>query len=141
MHSTFSTRRREENTEHTVTGEKEQLDFGSSNKRYRNVKDKTDERSRDRLIDHTERIGAYYVSIGNAYGRWPLPDRHDKDVPADFHAFWKDEGNAKTIREAQGMRDEMVHTVQNFTDHPTEDPFLSRADTCTFSEDNVRIHG
>ncbi|XP_046832673.1 neprilysin-4-like isoform X1 [Vespa crabro] len=92
---------KEEKTEHMVTEEKEQLDFGSLNQRYRNVKDKTNERSQDRLIDHTERISTYSVSIGNAYGRWPVPDHQDKDAPADFHAFWKDEGNAKSIREAQ----------------------------------------
>ncbi|KAL2725026.1 neprilysin-4-like isoform X2 [Vespula squamosa] len=104
---------KEEKTEHTATEEKEQLDFGSLNQRYRNAKDKTDERSQDRLIDHTDRISTYSVSIGNAYGRWPVPDNDSKDVPADFHAFWKDEGNAKNIREAQAriMLDYMDKTA------------------------------
>lgn len=103
--------RREEKTEHIATEEKEQLDFGSLNQRYRNVKDKTDERSQDRLIDHTERISTYSVSIDNAYGRWPVPDHHDKRVPPDFRAFWKDEGNEKSIREAQGMQDAAYRSI------------------------------
>lgn len=127
--------RREEKTEHVATEENEQLDFGSLNQRYRNVKDKTDEGSQDRLIDHTERISTYSVSIGNAYGRWPVPDHHDKHAPPDFRAFWKDEGNEKSIREAQGMQDAAYRSIL-----PILLWLILRADTY-LSKDNVRIHG
>lgn len=49
--------------------------------------------------DEGEEGGRHSISIDDTDTSLPIADG---DAGADFHAFWKGEGNARAIREAQG---------------------------------------
>ena len=53
--------------------------------------------------DEGEQGGRHSISIDDTDASLPIADDDDvDDAGADFHAFWKGEGNARAIREAQG---------------------------------------
>ena len=61
-----------------------------------------EERSQDES-DEGEQGGRHSISIDDTDTSLPIADdERDDDAGTDFHAFWKGEGNARAIREAQG---------------------------------------
>lgn len=64
--------------------------------------DNIEERSQDES-DEGEQGGRHSISVDDSDTSLPIvDDQNDDDTGTDFHAFWKGEGNAWAIREAQG---------------------------------------
>ncbi|KAK1121028.1 hypothetical protein K0M31_010810 [Melipona bicolor] len=72
------------------------------NEELRSKYDNIEERSQDES-DEGEQGGRHSITIDDTDISLPIADdQRDDDAGTDFHAFWKGEGNARAIREAQG---------------------------------------
>ncbi|KOX71683.1 Endothelin-converting enzyme 1 [Melipona quadrifasciata] len=71
------------------------------NEELRSKYDNIEERSQDES-DEGEQGGRHSITIDDTDISLPIADdQRDDDAGTDFHAFWKGEGNARAIREAQ----------------------------------------
>lgn len=76
------------------------------NEELRSKYDNIEERSQD----ESDEGGRHLITIDDTDISLPIADdQRDDDAGTDFHAFWKGEGNARAIREAQDIRRSKNH--------------------------------
>ncbi|CAK9819864.1 Nep4 [Anthophora quadrimaculata] len=78
------------------TRKNEELRSKLFNGKYDNI----EERSQDES-DEGEQGGRHSISIEDSDSSLPISDEQPEEASTDFHTFWKGEGNAWAIREAQ----------------------------------------
>ncbi|KAK9295302.1 hypothetical protein QLX08_010337 [Tetragonisca angustula] len=89
-----------ENSETVQSNDRQEYDT-RKNEELRAKYDNIEEPPQDES-DEGEQGGRHSISIDDTDASLPIADDDDvDDAGADFHAFWKGEGNARAIREAQ----------------------------------------